>query len=199
MLDDWRVYTFVLHIWRRKLLRELLQYPMGGDGFARLATWSQCMSAVYHCHSHQLFSNVNVAKSLHQDFAKAMRPPIAALPPQVRALVDYVKERLSPGAVVSFPRAFAEACLADNQREQLQDASDAGGAALALLDAGSQEDTWVQEALRLADAGETEAQRVRMGLACRGHVFFMVLRSDLSSRTRVGPISAPTSVVVCLR
>jgi hypothetical protein len=102
-LSDWQCRTFVLLNWRRRALdRLVLQFAMQ-PGFCKHARYEDCVRAVYHSLPRQHFAQFEVDSALHKSMQNARAIQPEKVHEQVKLVVSFLKERLSPGTLFSLP------------------------------------------------------------------------------------------------
>ena len=167
VLGDWRACMFFIHMWDKRLARELLQ-GVTSQEFCRHANKEDCTKAVYHCLPRQTLVNTSADKALQLKFREATKLPASSVPQPVRLAVDYFKDRLCMGTVFSVPSS-AVPC---------QGLVDGGPASQVVHPVQS----IVPQALELACQGPPGRTQAKMGRDFAVHKLFKVVRADLSSR-----------------
>lgn len=171
-LTDWRATAFVTHIWKKKIVADLLRV-CATPQFAKLTSHLDHIRFVYHCLPSQLFKKLNEDRLVQRDFKLALWPALPKVGPGIKALSDYLHDRLPAGAVFSLPRA---AVCGEGQ------APEAVGAEHAIVVVQRGDGGIVGDAL--AEAGEDTGGQsiVRISRRCSGLAFFRVVKSDVASR-----------------
>ena len=176
-LSDWRCHSFLVHVWNRYLARELLDFCMDNKEFVKHAPKSDCIKAIYHCLPAQLFKNVNEDKLIHHSFKLALLPPSVNHSMPVRLFLEFCRDRLEAGTIVSFPGEVLQV-----ERQPTNIAGNLMLVPLGDAPAGFDEKLLVQEALAVVAADVAHPSVLRMGAHLRNHRFFRVIRGNTASR-----------------
>ncbi len=104
-LKCWDARCFVIQLWsRRGIMQEILK-PVMPQSFINVASYSEKLQAVYHCHPRQLFKSIAINKALHKKMKASVVPPKESIHTLARMAVEHLKERLPIGTIFSLPAA----------------------------------------------------------------------------------------------